>query len=121
MNPLSSVSSLSPIGQISSAPMTSGSGGISTSQSPSTREAFQDFVAGTFYQQMLKAMRSGQSKVHYLDGGQAEKMFRSQLDQHLAESLAREHGADFAEPLFPSFQSHLDSRQQAESAFDQFA
>ncbi len=75
-----------------------------------TREAFQDFVAGTFYKQMLKAMRSSQSEVQYLGGSQGEKIFQSQLDQHLAETLAREQGAAFAEPLFSSFENYLDAR-----------
>lgn len=68
-----------------------------------TREAFQDFVAGTFYGQMLKALRSTQDKPKYLHGGRAEDMFRAQLDQQISEQLARDHGAALADPLFQSF------------------
>jgi flagellar protein FlgJ len=71
--------------------------------SPELREAFQDFVAGTFYQQMLKTLRKTQGQPAYFHGGQAEQIFQSQLDQQVAEDLARDHGAALAEPLFESF------------------
>lgn len=84
-----------------------------TAKSLTTRQAFQNFVAGTFYSQMLKAMRSTESTVQYMNGGQAEKMFRNQLDQQLAENLARENGAVFADPLFDNFQRDQAARQSA--------
>lgn len=68
-----------------------------------TREAFQDFVAGTFYGQMLKALRSTQSKPAYFHGGSAEDIFQGQFDQQIAGDLARHHGGSFAGPLFNSF------------------
>lgn len=67
------------------------------------REAFQDFVAGTFYQQILKALRSTQEKPAYFHGGQAEEMFQSQLDQQVAEDLAKTNGGTFADQLYQSF------------------
>ena len=71
------------------------------------RARFQEFAAGTFYAQMFKAMRSTQNEAAYFHGGQTEQIFQGQLDQLLTESLAKEHGAAFAEPLFSAF-----SRQQ---------
>ena len=38
---------------------------------------------------MLKAMRSTVDKPAYFHGGQAEEVFRSQLDQHLADRHER--------------------------------
>lgn len=76
-----------------------------------TRQAFQDFVAGTFFKQMLKSLRSGQGEIQYLGGGQAEKLFRGQLDQQLAEDLARDHGAPFAAPLYQNFENYRQARQ----------
>ncbi|MDA0832593.1 MAG: rod-binding protein [Planctomycetota bacterium] len=68
------------------------------------RKAFQDFVAGTFYKQMFKALRSGQNKPAYIHGGAAEEMFQSQLDQQVAEDLAANHGSSFSDSLYESFQ-----------------
>lgn len=87
----------------------------SAEQGLSTKEAFQDFVAGTFYKQMLKAMRGTQQKVQYLDGGQAEESFRSQLDQQVAEDLAREHGAAFSDSLYKVFQTQLKARSATQN------
>ena len=78
--------------------------GLSAGQGGSeVRERFQDFVAGTFYAQMFKALRDTQNKPAYFHGGQAEEVFRGQLDQILSEQLARDHGQAFAEPLFSAF------------------
>ncbi len=83
-------------------------------QALQTKEAFQDFVAGTFFKMMLKSLRSTQGEVAYIGGGQAEQSFRGQLDQQIAEDLAREHGDAFAAPLYPNFRSYLDKKQSAE-------
>ena len=64
------------------------------------REAFQDFVAGTFYKEMLKSLRSSSEKPAYFHGGQAEEMFQSQLDQQVAEDFARIDGAKFSDTLY---------------------
>lgn len=66
-------------------------------------EVFQDFVAGTFYKQMLKALRKTQNEPAYFFGGQAERMFQSQLDQEVAESLAKTQGKQFSQDLFKAF------------------
>lgn len=104
--------------------MSSESKGLSVSggSDTETRQAFQDFVAGTFYQQMLKSLRSSQGEIQYLGGGEAERMFRGQLDQHISEQLARDHGAAFAEPLYDSFRQHRQAQSVgASQQLDQFA
>jgi Rod binding domain-containing protein len=67
---------------------------------------FQDFVAGTFYKEMLKSLHKMHGKPAYLDGGQAEKIFQGQLDQQMAEDLARSHGSQFSDGLYEAFLHH---------------
>jgi Rod binding domain-containing protein len=67
------------------------------------REKFQDFVGGTFYKEMLKSLRAAQKPSKYLNGGQAEKIFQGQMDQQIAENLARQYGGPLAAPLFESY------------------
>ncbi len=81
-----------------------------TSQKPTTKEAFQDFVAGTFFKEMFKALRSTESELPYIGGGQAEKIFREQMDTYLSESMAKSHGGMFSDGLYETFQSQLDTR-----------
>jgi Rod binding domain-containing protein len=67
------------------------------------REKFQDFVGGTFYKEMLKALRAAQKPSKYLNGGQAEKIFQSQMDQQIAEDMAHQYAGHLAAPLFESY------------------
>lgn len=67
------------------------------------QEKFQEFVAGTFFQQMLKSLRSAQSPPAYFHGGQAEEIFQSQMDQQVAENLAHQQGGAISDPLFQQF------------------
>jgi Rod binding domain-containing protein len=76
------------------------------------RETFQQFAAGTFYAQMLKSLRRTHGRAAYLDGGQAEQMFREQLDQYVADSLAERHGRAFTEPLFRTFSLQYQAAQR---------
>ena len=78
-----------------------------------TREKFQEFVAGTFFQQMFKAMRSTQQKPKYFHGGQAEEVFQSQLDQQFAEELAKSKGAAFSDSLYDSFAAGVRAKIKA--------
>ena len=85
-----------------------------TAQTPTGREkdvrqAFQDFVAGTFYKQMLKSLRKTTRPAAYFDGGQAEKIFQGQMDQQIAEDLARDNGAAFSDPLFQTFAAQINA------------
>jgi Rod binding domain-containing protein len=77
------------------------------------REAFQDFVAGTFFQQMLKSLHATHGKPAYFHGGQAEEMFQSQLDQQIAEDLAKTHGSPFADRLFEAFSRQMNAQHVA--------
>ena len=88
------------------------------------REAFTQFVGETFFGQMIKAMRSTVGKPAYFHGGQAEEMFRGQLDQQLAEHMTEVSAERFAEPLFARQFPHLAgeaefNRVVANPAFDQ--
>jgi hypothetical protein len=67
------------------------------------REKFQDFAAGTFYKEMLKALREGQKNSKYFYGGQAETIFRGQMDQQVAEEMAHQYGGNFAGPLYDAY------------------
>ena len=64
------------------------------------REAFDDFVGQTFFQQMLSAMRKTVDKPAYFHGGRAEEVFQGQLDQVLSEHMTKASAADFTDPLF---------------------
>ncbi|GIW98952.1 MAG: hypothetical protein KatS3mg111_2285 [Pirellulaceae bacterium] len=68
------------------------------------REAFQDFVGQTFFGQLIKSLRSTEDGAKYLDGGQTERIFRSQLDQTLAAELSKNSAAQIADPMFELFQ-----------------
>lgn len=80
------------------------------------KEKFQDFVAGTFYRQMLKSLHGTHQKPAYFHGGQAEEIFQGQLDQQVAENLARSNGAAFSEQLFKAFANRLRNAQSTASA-----
>ena len=71
------------------------------------KEKFQEFVAGTFYAQMLKALHKTHGKPAYFHGGQAEEIFQGQMDQQVATELSKSHGAAFSDPLFATFQNQL--------------
>jgi Rod binding domain-containing protein len=64
------------------------------------QQAYRDFVGKTFFGQMLKAMRSTIGKPAYFYGGQTEEVFRSQLDQQLADSLSEATAPQIADPMF---------------------
>ena len=73
-----------------------------------TEEAFRDFVGETFFGMMLKSLRTTQGETAYFNGGQAEEMFRGQLDQTIASQLAKSHGDDIAGPMYGAFKRGLD-------------
>jgi peptidoglycan hydrolase FlgJ len=68
------------------------------------RKAFDQFVGGTFYRQMLGAMQKTVGKPAYFHGGQAEEMFRGQLNQILADKMAEATADQFTGPMFELFQ-----------------
>ncbi|MEM7810211.1 MAG: rod-binding protein [Planctomycetota bacterium] len=77
---------------------------------PTTREAFRDLVAGTFYKQMLAELRSSEKPVPYIGGGRAEEVFREQLDQTLAENFAASHGDPLVAGLYEKFRTDLAAK-----------
>ncbi|TWT37925.1 Rod binding protein [Posidoniimonas corsicana] len=89
------------------------------------REGFGEFVGKTFYGQLLKSMRQTVGKPAYFDGGRAEEVFRSQLDQTIADRLAENEGSGLAEGMFqqqfPREADVLRRHEQAASGLDQLA
>ena len=67
------------------------------------REKFTQFVGETFYGQMFKAMRSTVGKPAYFHGGRAEEVFQGQLDQVVAEQMAKANANSFTGPMFQLF------------------
>ena len=64
------------------------------------QDAYRQFVGKTFYGEMLKSMRSTLGKPAYFHGGQTEEVFRSQLDQQLADHMTTASADQFADPMF---------------------
>jgi peptidoglycan hydrolase FlgJ len=75
----------------------------SAAEQPELRKAFEDFVGQTFYSQMLSSMRKTVGKPAYFHGGQAEEIFRGQLDQVLSEKLSDATAEQFARPMYDLF------------------
>jgi len=71
------------------------------------QDKFQEFVVGSFYKQMLKALRSAERPSKYFNGGQAEKIFRSQLDQVVTDDLAKRGDQALSNPLYTQFIQQL--------------
>ena len=71
--------------------------------SPKLREAFDQFVGETFYGQMLGSMRKTLGKPAYFHGGRAEEVFQGQLDQVVAEQMAKANANSFTGPMFELF------------------
>jgi hypothetical protein len=72
---------------------------------------FQDFVAGSFYKTMLKSLRDGQKPPQYFYGGNSERIFQKQFDEQLAETLARDHGAQLAAPFYDLYSKQHPTRE----------
>ena len=70
----------------------------------SEREAFDQFVGGTFFRQLLGAMQKTVGKSPYFHGGQAEEVFRAQLHETLADKMAEATADQFTGPMFELFQ-----------------
>ncbi len=67
------------------------------------RKTFEAFLGEVYFGQMLKAMRATMGKPAYVYGGLAEDIFTQQLDQVLAESLAKTLAPQFSGPMFELF------------------
>lgn len=68
---------------------------------------FQKMVGGLFFSQLMKSLRSTTGEPAYIHGGQAEKLFESQLDQVLIEDLAETKGSPFVGDLYEQFRLQL--------------
>lgn len=64
------------------------------------KKAYTDFVGKTFFGQMLKSMRSTVGEAAYFNGGKTEQIFRSQLDQQIADKMSDATADQIAEPMF---------------------
>jgi len=84
------------------------------------QNVYQEFVGKTFFGQLLKSMRSTVGKPAYFHGGQAEEVFRSQLDQTLAEHMTVASAAELADPMFkqqfPQQAAMLEAEAKREAA-----
>jgi Rod binding domain-containing protein len=74
--------------------------GESVEKPSELREAFDNFVGQTFFQQMLSAMRKTVDKPAYFHGGRTEEVFQGQLDQVLSEHMTKAAADEFTDPLF---------------------
>ena len=72
-------------------------------ESGKLREAFDDFIGQTFFQQMLSAMRKTVEKPAYFHGGRTEEVFQNQLDQVLSEHMTDAAASEFTDPMFELF------------------
>jgi Rod binding domain-containing protein len=74
------------------------------SSQPQSREEFkklyQQAIGGTFFRQMMKALRSSTGNAAYFNGGQAEKIFQGQLDELMIEKLSETSGGIFSDIMF---------------------
>ncbi len=73
-------------------------------ETDATREAFDKFVGGTFYRQMLSEMQKSVGKPAFMHGGQAEEMFRSELNSQLADKMAESSGKQLTGSMYELFQ-----------------
>ena len=82
---------------------TAGKAPTSTGRDDELAGTFQKAVAGMFFGQMMKALRSTVGEPAYIHGGQAEEMFQAQMDQHVVEDLAENSGGSFIGDLYRQF------------------
>ncbi len=73
------------------------------------KQKFTEFVGDTFYRQLFKAMRAGTGKNAYMNGGQTEKIFQSQLDELLIQQMTQSRGGGLAAELFAQYQRQRKS------------
>ena len=107
------------------------------SSQPHSREElkrlYQQSIGGTFFRQMMKALRSSTGQAAYFNGGQAEKIFQGQLDELMIEKLSEASGGIFSDAMFeqqfpepvgsdnpnaPSADANSNSPQESEQSDD---
>jgi len=67
------------------------------------REQFASVMGELLFTQMLKSMRKTVGKPAYFHGGRAEEVFTQQLDQVLAEKIAKNSAEKFVGPMYELF------------------
>lgn len=76
-------------------------------------KTFQQTVAGMFFGQLVKSLRSTVGEPAYIHGGQAEEMFQAQFDQIVSEDLAENKGSPFVGDLYRQFRIQLGMTPEA--------
>jgi len=71
-----------------------------TEEDKKLRDVLHQVVGETLFGQMLKAMRATQEKNPYFDGGRAEEIFQSQLDQVLVGRMTQATSRSLSEPMY---------------------
>lgn len=64
------------------------------------RKTFDKFVGQTLFGSLLKELRKSEQGAAYLNGGQAEKVFRGQLDQVLVERMSDASANTLTGPMY---------------------
>lgn len=81
------------------------------------REVFTEFFGKTFYGQMLKSMRQTVGEPAYFHGGRGEDVFRSELDNTLADYMTKTpQGKELAEGAFQQQLSQWAARVETAPA-----
>jgi Rod binding domain-containing protein len=75
------------------------------------QRTFQESVGGLIFGEMLKSMWSTVGEPAYIHGGQAEKMFRAELNRELSTQFASQNGGDMVRELFDRFAAGVKARQ----------
>jgi len=102
---MTGIQSLSSLNSVSSTQLVGGAyPAAPNSDQLSEREAFDQFVGGTFFRQLLGAMQKTVGKAPYFHGGQAEEVFRAQLNETLADKMAEATADQFTGPMYELFQ-----------------
>jgi Rod binding domain-containing protein len=77
--------------------------GTASADDDRLHEAFNDFVGETFYGQMLQSLRKSVGKSPRFNGGRGEEVFTRQLDQVLAQKLAKTSGDKLSGSMYRLF------------------
>jgi hypothetical protein len=92
MDPMANLSSLTPV---SATTATSSAAKTKATQTGEFKQKFAEVFGETMYGVMFKALRESANKSVYFNGGRAEQIFGQQLDQLLAEKMARRDASKF--------------------------
>lgn len=111
------MSSVSALSSASSASRPGVPGSAGQADDP-LQKTFQEAIAGLFFGELMKSLRSTVGEPAYLHGGQAERMFQAQMDQYLVEDLAEQSGAGLVGDLYRQFRVQLGLTVETVSPID---